>query len=252
MSGKSIRLQKYLAERGAASRRGAADLIAAGRVAVDGRTVLEPGCRIAPDNARVSVDGRPLPAALGPRRAIVLHKPAGCVCSRNGQGRPTVYEFLKDIPETMRPVGRLDADSDGLLIMTNSGAWIQALTHPRYGAEKTYRIDVLGSVDPNVLERLRAPMTLDGYRIRPVAVRVVRRNRQPAGARLEFVLREGRNRQIRKMCDQVGLRVSRLTRIEQAGILLDKLPPGQWRELTPREQAAIERHVQKAMPGAES
>lgn len=250
MTGKPIRLQKYLAERGAASRRGAVDMIAAGRVAVDGRTVLESGFRIDSDNARVSVDGRPLPATPQPHRAIALHKPTGCVCSRNGQGRPTVFDFLKDVPETLRPVGRLDADSDGLLIMTNSGAWIQALTHPRYGAEKTYRVDVLGSVDPQALGRLRAAMTLDGYRIRPVSVRVVRQNRRSDGAQLEFFLREGRNRQIRKMCDKAGLRVTRLTRIEQAGIRLEKLPAGQWRELTQREQAAIERHVAKAMSGS--
>ncbi len=241
MNKHSIRLQKYLAERGAASRRGAAALIADGRVTVDGAPAREPGQRIDPDHARVSVDGRLLPATAEPDRAIALHKPAGCVCSRTGQGRPTVFDLLAGIPEQLRPIGRLDADSDGLLLLTNNGAWIQALTHPRHGAKKTYRVEALGPVAAHALARLRAPMTLDGYRIRPVEVRMVRERRGPSGALLEFVLREGRNRQIRKMCEQVGLRVIRLTRVEQAGIRLGRLPPGQWRDLTARELAAIRR-----------
>jgi 23S rRNA pseudouridine2605 synthase len=229
----TVRLQKYLADRGVASRREAARLIREGHVTVDRRLATEPGLRVDPQRSTVHFDGRLLAIRRAPPRTVMLHKPRGCVCSRNGQGRPTVFEHLCDIPETLRPVGRLDADSEGLLLLSNDGALIQALTHPRHGSAKTYRVEVVGTVDEGILAKLRAPMTLDGYRIRPVSVQRLDRSRtaDPV-ARLIFTLREGRNRQIRKMCEQVGLRVRRLVRVEQAGLRLGRLPAGQWRDLT--------------------
>lgn len=214
-------------------------MIVQGRIAVNGMRVTQLGSTVDPGADRVSVDGVELP----PRQAfrtVAVHKPAGYICSSNeGQGQ-TVYALLGDIRERLVPVGRLDKGSEGLLLMTNDGELANRLMHPRYAHEKIYRVMVCGVPSSPHLRALNAPMTIDGYRTQPAKVTVVPGTASRDGAILEFTLREGRNRQIRHMCREVGLRVTRLVRTSHAGIRLGDLPSGRWRDLTPDEMRSIE------------
>ncbi len=228
------RLQNLLAQRGVASRRAAAELIRAGRVGVGGETVLEPGARVSPD-ARLTLDGRPLANASEPRRTFLYHKPVGEVCSTDGQGARSVLEAFRGLKLRLVPVGRLDKESEGLLLVSNDGDLIQRLTHPRFAHRKVYEVWVDRDPTPRQLETLRSPLVLEGYRIRPVPVTPL------APRRLRFVLSEGRHRQIRLMCEQAGLRVRRLRRVSLSGLTLGALPPGRYRELTPEETDALRR-----------
>jgi 23S rRNA pseudouridine2605 synthase len=233
------RLQKYLADRDVASRRAAARLIARGHVRVDGETVLEPGFRVDPDTATVTVDGRRVDAASPVPRTIMLHKPRGYVCSRAPQGNRTVFDLLRGVDERIEPVGRLDKDTEGLLLLSSNGDLVLKMTHPRYGHRKRYEVTVAGPATPAKLERLRRPFDLEGYRTRPARVRLLR----PAGpsepAVIEIELREGRKRQIREMCRVSGLRVLRLVRTQFGGLVLGNLAPGQWRDLSKAEQRTL-------------
>lgn len=226
------RLQNLLARRGAASRRGAAELIRAGRVRVAGEVVSEPGARVAA-GAPIEVDGRPLQAAEEPRRTFLYNKPVGEVCSTDGQGARSVLEAFRGLGLRLVPVGRLDKESEGLLLVSNDGALIQRLTHPRFGHAKVYEVEVDAPPSEGQLRTLRSPLVIEGYRIRPAGVAAL------GGRLLRFTLREGRHRQIRQMCEQAGLRVRRLRRVELSGLRLGGLPPGRWRELTAREVAAL-------------
>jgi len=227
---RTVRLQKLLAERGIASRRKAAEQITTGRVAVNGVVAREPGFRVNPRRDTVTVDGRQIPAAPSQHARILLYKPAGYVCSTDGQGSPTVYDLVGDVGQRLFPVGRLDKDSEGLVLLTSDGKWAQQMAHPRYQHEKTYQVQVRGAVTPPVLARLRSRMEIDGYRIQPARVRILRRE-GPRKFLLEFVLREGRNRQIRRMCGAAGLEVLRLVRTKLAGFTLAGLSPGRWKEV---------------------
>lgn len=239
----TVRLQVLLAHFGIASRRHAADLVRSGRVSVDGETVLEPGLRVAP-NADVRVDDQALSGVPRPRlRTILLNKPRGLICSADeGQG-PTIYECLRDIRERLVPVGRLDKDSEGLLLLSNDGALVNTLTHPRYGHRKEYLVTIRGALNGDTLARLRSPMTLeDGTALRAVEVDLVdsEPDRDPPRHRLLMVLGEGRNRQIRRMCDTVGLHVERLIRLAIDGLRLPRdLKAGEWRDLTPGERTDL-------------
>lgn len=228
------RLQNILAKRGIASRRHAAMLIADGRVAVNGQTVFEPGFRVDSATDHITLDGAEIPRNEERLRTILLNKPRGMICSADsGQGR-TVCDLFASQPERLVPVGRLDKESEGLLLMSNDGELINHLTHPRFGQTKRYEVVVTGKLTPSVLSRLNRSMVIDGYEIRPCEVRRL----TPSGvlpATLEFVLHEGRNRQIRKMCEEVGLRVRSLRRTA-IGTLTDfQLKPGEWRDLLPGE-----------------
>ena len=182
------RLQNLLARRGVASRREAAVIIRAGRVRVDGVTVTEPGGRVN-EQAVIEVDGRLLGQAEE-HRTYLYNKPVGEVCSTDGQGARSVLEAFRSIPLRLVPVGRLDKESEGLLLVSNDGALINRLTHPRYGHSKIYEVDVHAVPTAAQLRTLRSPLVLEGYRIRPAEV-------EPCGPReLRFVLREGRHRQI--------------------------------------------------------
>lgn len=225
------RLQNLLARRGVASRRGAAELIRAGRVRVAGVPVTEPGARVAA-NAPIDVDGRPL-RAMEARRTFLYNKPIGEVCSTDGQGARSVLEAFRGLGLRLVPVGRLDKESEGLLLVSNDGALIQRLTHPRFGHEKVYEVEVDAPPTEGQLRTLRSPLVIEGYRIRPAGVQAL------GGRRLRFTLREGRHRQIRQMCGQAGLRVRRLRRVELSGLRLGSLPPGRWRELSEREIVAL-------------
>ncbi len=228
------RLQNILSRAGVASRRGAAALIESGAVTVDGLVVREPGARFEP-SAGIRVNGRPLSAAER-RRTIVLNKPVGVLSTMSDPfGGKTVAELV-NAPERLVPVGRLDKDSDGLLVMSNDGALVNELTHPRFAHRKTYLVKVAGRWSPEKLAVLRSPLTLDdGYTIRPVPVEVVEDYGDNTRL-LRFVLSEGRKRQIRKMCSAAHLVVLSLTRVAVGAFRLPPdLAPGEWRDMTDEE-----------------
>ncbi len=228
------RLQNILSRAGVASRRGAAALIESGAVTVDGVVVREPGARFEP-SAGIRVNGRPLSAAER-RRTIVLNKPVGVLSTMSDPfGGKTVAELVK-VPERLVPVGRLDKDSDGLLVMSNDGALVNELTHPRFAHKKMYLVKVAGRWSPEKLAVLRSPLTLDdGYTIRPVPVEVVEDYGDNTRL-LRFVLSEGRKRQIRKMCSAAHLVVLSLTRVAVGAFRLPPdLAPGEWRDMTDEE-----------------
>lgn len=224
-----MRLNAYLARAGVASRRAADDLIKAGRVTVNGapgqlNTFVE-------SRDRVEVDG----TLVAPQRLayVLLHKPAGVVTTaRDPQGRRTVVELVPEEPRVV-PVGRLDADTTGALLLTNDGPLAHQLAHPRYGVEKVYEADVEGEPDEAALELLRNGIDLDDGRTAPARVRRLASNR------VELILHEGRNRQVRRMLDAVGHPVTRLHRSAYAGLTLEGLEPGRWRELEPSEVDAL-------------
>lgn len=234
---KGERLQNVLSHAGVASRRHAAEIIAGGRVTVDGLVVREAGFRVDPAKARIVVDGRPIAAAEKPR-TIMLYKPVGVLSSMEDPfGGRTVADLLKGkVSERLVPVGRLDKDSEGLLLMSNDGDLTLRLTHPRYEHEKRYVVRVAGRWSEEKLATLRGPVEMpDGYRIRPVPVRVLA-ERDDNVTTLEFRLREGRKRQIRYMCSAAHLVVLSLKRTAVSGVELDgRLAPGEWRDLTEDE-----------------
>ena len=228
-----MRLNAYLARAGMASRRGADELIKAGRVTVNGEqgqlnTFVEP-------HDRVAVDGAPV--AAQELRYVLLHKPAGTVTTaRDPQGRPTVVELV-DVPERVVPVGRLDADTTGALLLTNDGPLAHRLAHPRYGVEKVYEVDVEGEPGEAALQALSEGVELDDGMTAPATVRCL------APSRIELTLHEGRNRQVKRMLEAVGYPARRLHRSVYAGLTLDGLAPGDWRELTPEEVELLVRVV---------
>ena len=232
------RLQNILAHAGVASRRGAAALIESGVVTVDGLVVREPGTRF-DEAARICVNGRPL-AVAERKRTIVLNKPAGVLSTMSDPfGGRTVAELVKT-PERLVPVGRLDKDSEGLLLMSNDGALVNELTHPRFEHKKTYLVKVAGRWSEEKLAVLRSPLKMeDGYVIRPVPVEVVRDYGDNTRL-LKFVLSEGRKRQIRRMCSAAHLVVLTLRRVSVGAFELPpELKPGEWRDLSPSEVALL-------------
>lgn len=234
-----VRLQKYVSERGLASRRTAAEWIRAGRVTVNGRVVTEPGWRVMPGADTIVVDGRPVSSVRPAFRTVMLNKPRGYVCSRSSREGKSVLDLIRDVPERLIPAGRLDQDSEGLLLLSNDGALILRVTHPRFGHVKRYRVTVSGPMNGETLARLRSPMRLEDGPIQPAQVQVLRPGSQVGRHVLEFVLREGRNRQIRRMCEKVGLAVHRLVRVQVGPLMLGGLRPGQWRDVTPDEMVAL-------------
>jgi 23S rRNA pseudouridine2605 synthase len=230
-----MRLNAFLARAGVASRRRADELIAAGRVCVNGA----PGQLNTVVGARdvVEVDGRRVERQ--PLAYALLHKPAGVVTTaRDPQGRRTVVDLVGRETRVV-PVGRLDADTTGALLLTNDGALAHRLAHPRYGVPKVYEAEVDGIPDQEALAALREGIELEDGRTAPVGVRVLRRDRETAV--LELTLHEGRKRQVKRMCEAVGHPVRRLHRSRYAGLDLRGLPVGEWRRLTPEEVAALKR-----------
>ena len=228
------RLQNILAHAGVASRRGAATLIESGVVTVDGIVVKEPGARF-DAGVEIKVNGKRI-AAEETHRTIVLYKPVGVLSTmRDPFGGRTVAELVRT-PERLVPIGRLDKDSEGLLLMSNDGTLVNELTHPRFNHTKTYLVKVAGRWSEEKLRTLRSPLTLDdGYTIRPVPVELV--EDYGNGMRLlKFVLSEGRKRQIRKMCSAAHLVVLTLKRVKVGSFELPReLQPGEWRDLTDSE-----------------
>lgn len=225
-----IRLQKYFTDCGVLSRRAAEAEIAAGHVKVNG-VVAKVGDKIDPQVDRVEYLGRTVVRAVDkPHRYLMLHKPRGYVTTmRDEKGRKTVTDLLGGVPTRVYPIGRLDMDSEGLLLLTDDGELANRLTHPRHDIPKIYHVTLSPAPSPAQLQALGEPMELDGYRLRPIGVKPL------AADRLELTLWEGRNRQIRKMCDAVGLRVVRLQRVAIGDLKLGTLALGKWRELTESE-----------------
>ncbi|MFC1497773.1 pseudouridine synthase [Verrucomicrobiota bacterium] len=233
MKSKPIRLQKFLAERGIASRRQCEKYITQGLVTVNGSIVTKPGTCIEPGKDKIFFDGQHISAQKKPCRTIMFYKPRGFICSVSSRQGRTIYEFLKDIKERLVPVGRLDKNSEGLLLMSNDGELVNHLTHPRFQQKKSYHVTVSGSVDNATLKKLRSRLVIDGYQIQPAEVRILKQaEKKQDRVILEFVLKEGRNRQIRKMCDHANLKIHRLTRTKVGKLTLKGLKPGQWRDLT--------------------
>jgi len=230
-----IRLQKIISQAGLASRRAAEKLIAEGRVSVNGETVHEMGTKADPERDDIRVDGRRVKAAERPRY-ILLYKPTGYVTTRSDpQRRPTVVDLLGGVREYVYPVGRLDYDTEGLLLLTNDGELAARLTHPRHGVERTYEARVAGMPDEAAVERLRRGIPLDGRRTLPAEVSVLNKRRADRDGILSITIREGRNRQVRRMLEAVGHPVKKLARVG-IGPLSDRgLKPGTWRELTAQE-----------------
>ena len=231
------RLQNVLSHAGVASRRRAAEMIEAGRVTVDGIVVSRPCERVDPAAARICVDGAPL-AAGEAKRTIMLYKPAGVLSSTSDPfGGRTVADLVRgQVAERLVPVGRLERDSEGLLLMSNDGDLTLRLTHPRFEHEKTYVVKVAGRWSEEKLRILRGPVKMpDGYVTRPAPVTVLRRQADNT-ALLEFRLREGRKRQIRYMCSAAHLVVLSLVRVAIGGLRLPPdLRPGEWRDLSAEE-----------------
>jgi 23S rRNA pseudouridine2605 synthase len=234
----SVRLQKLLARAGLASRRGAEDLIRAGRVRVNGNVVTVLGTTVDPAHDDVQVDGRRVRVAEPVW--IALYKPAGHVTTRRDpQGRPTVYDLLPPRLRRLFHVGRLDVASEGLLLLTNDGDAANRLLHPRYEVERVYEVEVAGSVDTTARSRLLQGVPLGDGIARAIDVRrltPVARGRD----RLRITLTEGRNREVRRMFAALGYDVRRLRRVRYGPVRLARLAPGTWRPLTARERQALE------------
>jgi len=225
------RLQKIIARAGICSRRAAEELLRSGKVTVNG-VVASLGDQADPDTDAITVDGQLLQAA--PKAVyLMLHKPRGYVTTLSDEyGRKTAAELVADCGERVFPVGRLDKESEGLLLFTNDGALMQRLIHPSGEVDKTYHVTVRGALEAAV-DKLSALRDVEGEPIRPARVRLLeRRSRELV---LEIVIHEGKNRQIRRMCRQCGLEVARLQRVGEHTLTLGKLPAGQWRYLTKDE-----------------
>lgn len=229
------RLQKLLSAAGVCSRRRAEEYIAAGRVTVNG-CPARVGDRADPERDRVLVDGRPLSRTEG-TAWLMLHKPRGYVTTlADERGRKTAAELVADCGLRVWPVGRLDLDSEGLLLFTNDGEGTNRLLHPSHEVEKEYRVTVAGDLR-RALPILTGPLELDGQRLAPAKVEVLSRNGD--GGELSVVIHQGKNRQVRRMCALAGLKVKRLLRIREGELRLGSLSPGSWRWLTPAEVGAL-------------
>ncbi|MBQ5798750.1 MAG: rRNA pseudouridine synthase [Clostridia bacterium] len=232
MKDNKIRLQKALSESGTCSRRKAEELIAEGRVRVNGR-IAQIGDKVDPVRDKIVVSGKRV-IAVKEKVYIMLHKPRGFVTTMNDeQDRKCVASLVEDVGTRVFPVGRLDRNSEGLLIMTNDGNFANKLTHPSSHVNKTYRVTVNGAVDDEMVNRLATGIMLDGKMTLPCDVFVI--DRKADRTVMIFTIHEGRNRQIRRMCEAVGLSVIRLKRTEIAGVKLGMLPQGKWRPLNERE-----------------
>ncbi len=225
------RIQKILSARGVASRRTAEKIIEEGRVTVNGSPALL-GQTADPDHDEILLDGNPLPTGMD-TVYIMLHKPRGYVTTLSDEkGRKTAAQLVTDCGVRVYPVGRLDMDSEGLLLFTNDGEFANSLMHPKHEVEKSYLTWVEGFSE-EALMRLKKPVTLDGYTVRAPKVRLVK------PGLLEITIHEGRNRQVRRMCDLAGMKVTRLKRVREGKLHLGDLPLGKWRYLTALEVSAL-------------
>lgn len=239
-----IRIQKLIADSGFCSRRKAEELISAGRVQVNGRS-CSLGDKAVPDKDIITVDGKQI-SKVKKRRLyyIMLNKPRGYVTTMKDElDRKNVSELLHDLPERVYPVGRLDRNSEGLLLFTNDGSFANVIMHPSRHISKTYRVTVRPDISDEQLVRLSEGIEIDGRKTLPATVIVL--DKQPGRVVMQITIHEGRNRQIRKMCEAVGLEVARLKRTSVGPLKLGMLKPGEYRELKPDELRAIRNAMTK-------
>ena len=230
------RVQKLIAQAGIVSRRKAEELIQQGRVTVNGRPI-KLGDSARPNKDVIAVDGQRIANSSG-KIYLALHKPRGFVTTMEDElGRKCVAQLVEDVPGRVYPVGRLDKDSEGLLLMTNDGAFANAVAHPSTHVAKTYRVTLRPGISEEQLIRLSTGIELDGRMTAPAKARVL--EQQPGRAVVEIVLYEGRNREIRRMCEALGLEVARLKRIAVGPVRLSMLPQGKYRELTKEEVSGL-------------
>ena len=242
----SVRLNKFLSEAGVASRREADRLILEGRVRLNGELVRKLGIRVDPENDRIEVNGRRIRKSED-RVYFILNKPPGyLVTRRDPWGRPTVMDLLPSSGTRVNPVGRLDLESEGLLLLTNDGEMANRLLHPRYGIKKVYMVKVKGSMDPSARERLEKGIFLDGKKTAPAKIKVMAQNPKRTLFRIE--LSEGRKREIRRMMEAVGCRVVQLRRTHFGGLSLTGVQPGRWRHLKRREVELLKKKVGLGRP----
>jgi 23S rRNA pseudouridine2605 synthase len=233
------RLQKILSKAGVASRREAESIISSGRVAVNGVTVTEMGVKADPDKDIIMLDGKPV-APVQTKVYIMLNKPAGYVTTmKDPEGRRIVTELLKDVKERVYPVGRLDYNTEGLLLLTNDGEWANNLAHPRHEVDKEYQVRIRGRISQEQIDRLAGGVDLDDGRTAPATVRVIRQSENNTW--VSIVIHEGRYRQVRRMCEAVNLQVVRLKRSSYGFLDLGELRPGEYRRLTGNEVAGLKK-----------
>lgn len=235
-----MRLAKYIAQAGITSRRKAEELIARGRVMVNGVVIREQGVQVEPEKDEIKVDG----TAITRDRPVylLLNKPLGVICSMDDtHGRPTVAQLVSKIDARVFPVGRLDYDSEGLLLMTNDGDFANLITHPRYGIKKRYRVKVKGCVNRQALQRLRQGVDLEDGITSPAGVKVLSSSAE--SSLLEMELGEGKKREVRRMCAAVGFPVLHLQRTALSFLSLQGIAPGKFRYLTPGEVERLKKEA---------
>jgi 23S rRNA pseudouridine2605 synthase len=241
------RLQKILSQAGIASRRASEQLMLDGRVTVNGITVRELGTKADASHDDIRVDGRRIKVAER-HRYLLLNKPRGYVTTRSDpQRRPTVIDLLRGVREYVYPVGRLDFDSEGLLLLTNDGDLAARLTHPRHGVPRIYEARVLGIPDAHDLDRLGRGIVIDGRRTESADIKLLPHGRDAREATLAITIREGRNRQVRNMCDAIGHPVTHLKRVAIGPLKDSRLKVGQWRELTDDEVKHLRSAAEKPL-----
>jgi pseudouridine synthase len=239
-----VRLNKLLSRRGVASRRKAEGLILEGRVTVNGTVVTELGTKVDDRADRVAVDGRGIAPGREPVH-ILLHKPPGFLVTLSDPfGRPTILDLLPKLADGVRPVGRLDKDSEGVLLLTNDGELAFRLTHPRFEVRKTYLARVKGEMTPAAAARLEKGVFMDGRRTAPARAAVLEAH--SGTSVVQITVHEGRKREVRKMFEAVGHEVAALKRTDFAGLKLDHLPSGKWRALKKTEVEALRKRVDLA------
>ena len=228
-----LRLQKYIADSGITSRRKAEELIREGRVRVDGRVVTEMGVKIDPDVNTVEVDGRDIRPEQK-KFYIMLNKPTGYITTTSDDfDRPTVMELTRDVHARIYPVGRLDYDTQGMLILSNDGDFANAIMHPSNKLKKTYLVWTRGMITPDAIKKLRAGVDIGDYVTRPAEVELIGANERESN--IKVIIGEGKKRQVRRMFETVGFPVIRLKRVEIGGVMLGNLPEGKWRHLRKAE-----------------
>lgn len=240
-----VRLQKYIADCGLMSRRAAEAEIEAGHVKVNG-VVATIGTKIVPGKDKVAVNGRGVNPRSDVSTVVALNKPRGYVCTASDEkDRKTVTELVSDLGLRLYPVGRLDMASEGLILLTDDGEFANLMMHPRHHIPKIYRVSVKGIVDERRLEILKSSIEIDGRQTVPANVAVLEHTKD--GAKLEFILFEGRNRQIRRLCEAAGLSVSRLRRTHIGGLSVNGIAPGHYRKLSEKEIADLKGWAKNGM-----
>lgn len=228
----TVRLQKFLADAGVASRRASEELITAGRVEVNGQLIRQLGSKVDPDRDHVRVDGQPV--RVKRKLYVALNKPRGCVCSRKDElKRPTIYELLPKEWTNVYSVGRLDYNTEGLIFLTNDGEFALRLTHPRYEVRKKYLATIEGPVEFVTLEKFMNGIFHDGEKLKAERARIVSTNRSRSVVELD--LKEGKNREVRRLFESQGITVKNLQRVQIGKIKLGELKSGKWRTLTEPE-----------------